>query len=276
MLQGFPGLWSTHWCPARCGKDSSPQGLSGQGHLATLGSPSDGSRVRESRAWALPGRRDQPVGPGARSCSHAQGIADRQRWGQEGIFPRGTLALLPGGFLPSSAASSTTTCHGSSRPFGPGYCLLLVLHDDGLSCPAAGGRKAFFPPPWASECPRGFFAFFCSPEHGPLPGLLWATLPTCLLLMLHEGGPRAPHGGGRKLSGVPGRAPRVAPGAGFLFSGALSTAPCRGSSYPLGRVLAGCYCTSKAASCPGSRGLSCPVPACSGSQLCSSLGSISV
>ena len=34
------------------------------------------------------------MGQGGRSCSHAQGIADRQLWGQEGIFPRGRLALL--------------------------------------------------------------------------------------------------------------------------------------------------------------------------------------
>ena len=86
------------------------------------------------------------MGGGSRSCSCAQGLADRQLWGQEGIFPRGSLALLPGGFLPSSAALSRTTCEGSSGPFWLGYCLLLMPHEDGLSCPAAGGRKAFFPP----------------------------------------------------------------------------------------------------------------------------------
>ena len=37
-----------------------------------------------------------------------------------------------------------------------------------------------------------------------------------------------------------------------MSSGALSTAPCRGSSGPLGQVLACRSCTSKAASCPGS------------------------
>ena len=42
------------------------------------------------------------VWAGSRSCSHAQGVADRQHWGQEGIFPRGRLAPVPGGFLPSS------------------------------------------------------------------------------------------------------------------------------------------------------------------------------
>ena len=157
ILQGVPVLWSSHWCPARRGKESCPQGGSGQGHLATLGSPCKGSRLREDRAWASPGRRDQPVGQGGRSCSHAQGIADRQLWGQEGIFPRGGLALVPGGFLPSSAALSRTACQGSSRPFGLGYRLLLMHHEDGLSCPAAGGRKAFFPPRWASKCLRGFF-----------------------------------------------------------------------------------------------------------------------
>ena len=131
--------------------------------------------MRKTRAWACAGRREQAVGGGSRSCSRAQGLADRQLWGQEGIFPRGSLALLPGGFLPSSAALSRTTCEGSSGPFWLGYCLLLMPHEDGLSCPAAGGRKAFFPPRWASKCLRGFFAFLCSIGHGPLPGLLWAT-----------------------------------------------------------------------------------------------------
>ena len=152
--------------------------------------------MSENRARASSGRRDQPVGPGGRSCSRAQGIADRQLWGQEGIFPRRRLALGPGGFLPSSAALSRTTCQGSSGPFWLGYCLLLVHHEDGLSCPAARGRKAFFPPRWASKCPRGFFAFLCSTEHGPSPGLLWAVVARCPLLVLHEGGPRAPHPGG--------------------------------------------------------------------------------
>ena len=155
------------------------------------------------------------MGRGGRSCSRAQGIADRrQRWGQEGIFPRGRLALVPGGFLPSSAALSMSTCQGSSGPFWLGYCLLLMHHEGGLSCPAAAGRKAFFPPRWASKCPRGFFAFLCSTEHGPLPGLLWAVLARCLLLLLHQGGPRAPHaGGGRFLDsqgGRPGWPPGVA------------------------------------------------------------------
>ena len=90
-------------------------------------------------------------------------------------FPPGRLALLPGGFLASSAALSMSTCQGSSGPFWLGYCLLLMHHEDGLWCPAADGRKAFFPPRWASKCLRGFFAFLCSIGHGPLPGLLWAT-----------------------------------------------------------------------------------------------------
>ena len=152
--------------------------------------------MRENRAWASPGRRDQPVGPGGRSCSPAQGVADRQHWGQEGIFPWGTLALVPWGFLPSSAALSMTTCQGSSSPFWPGYCLLLVHHEDGLSCPAAGGRKAFFPPRWAiASVPRGFLPSSAA-QHSPWPGLLWATLARRLLLLLHEGGPRAPRPGG--------------------------------------------------------------------------------
>lgn len=164
--------------------------------MATLRSPRHGSRLTGNRAWASPGRRDRPVGRGGRSCSRAQGIADRQLWGQEGIFPRGRWALLPGGFLPSSAALSMTTCQASSGPLWLAYRLLLMHHQDGLLCPAAGGRKAFFPPRWASKCLRGFLAFLCSTQHGPLPGLLWAICDRCRLLLLHQGGPPGPHPGG--------------------------------------------------------------------------------
>ncbi|KAK2542470.1 hypothetical protein Q9966_003602 [Columba livia] len=100
------------------------------------------------------------------------------------FFPRGRLALVPGGFLPSSAALSMTTLQSSSGPFWLRSCLLLKHQEHGLSCPAAGGRKAFFSPRRDTKCLWGFFAFLCSIEHGPLPRLLWAIWAGCLLL--HE------------------------------------------------------------------------------------------
>ena len=80
--------------------------------------------------------------------------------------------------------------------------------------PCSWGEGGFFPPRWASKCLWGFFAFLCGIEHSPLPRLLWAILARCLLLLLHEGGPRAPHvGGGSFLDsqgGPQGWPPRVA------------------------------------------------------------------
>jgi len=107
-----------------------------------------------------PGRCDQHVGPGGRSCSHAQGIADQQRWSQEGIFPQGGLALVPEGFLPCSAALSMTSCQGSSSPLWLGNCLLLMHQEDGLLCPAPGGRKVFLPHGGLASVPG---VFFCLP-----------------------------------------------------------------------------------------------------------------
>ena len=60
--------------------------------------------------------------------------------------------------------------------------------------------------------------------------------------------PSCPACGGRKLSRLPGWAPREAPGGCFFSSVALSTAPCQGSSGPfrLAKQPACCSCTSKA------------------------------
>lgn len=91
------------------------------------------------------GRCEQPVGPGGRSCSRAQGIADRQRWGQEGIFPRATLALLPGVFLPSSAARSMTSCQGRAP---------LLCRASFPACCSQPAEMALIPCSWAEE---GFF-----------------------------------------------------------------------------------------------------------------------
>ena len=161
-------LWSTHWCPARHGKGSYPKGGSGQGHVATLWSPGDGCRLREKRAQASSGRRDQPVGPGGRSCSHTQGTADRQHWGQEGIFPWGALALVLGVFrLPLQHRAGLLV----RRPPVPlGWltaCCSYTMKMASRALQLAGGRF-FFPPGWAGNCAREFFAFLCSTEHRPL------------------------------------------------------------------------------------------------------------
>lgn len=116
-----------------------------------------------------------------------QGIADRSPpLGSGRNFPPGEV--VPGGFLPSSAALSRTTHQGSSGPFWPGYCLLLMHHKDDPLCPAAEGTKAFSHLGWTSKCPWGHFAFLCGTEPSCLPGLLWAVLTRCLRLVLHEGG----------------------------------------------------------------------------------------
>ena len=284
MLQGVPVLWSTHWCPARHPQEGLlPPRWIRPGALGHSGKPLRWLQAEGEQGLgiSLPGGvTSLPVGGGGgRSCSHAQGIADRQRrWGQEGIFPRGRLALVPGGFLPSSAALSTTTCcQGSSAPFWLGHCLLLMHHEDGLSCPAAGGRKAFFPPRWASRCPRGFFAFLCGFEHRPLARPALGHFGQVPAAHAPRRWPSCPASGGRKLARPPGRAPREAPGACFLSSVALSTTPWRGSSGPfrLGSCLLLLHRQGATLSGPGALGLSCPVQLRSGSELCSSLGSLS-
>ena len=75
ILQMIPALGSTHWCPARRRKHSCPQAPPAQGQLPTLTSLSDGSSSTDKRPGASPGRCDQPVAPGASSCSRAQGRA---------------------------------------------------------------------------------------------------------------------------------------------------------------------------------------------------------
>jgi len=140
--------------------------------VATLRSLSDGSRLRKKRAWASPGRCDQPVAPGLAPMLRGEPIASSGL--RKEFFP-GTywhcslwVFCLP---LQHSAPPSSSSC------FGLCSCLLLLHHQDGLSCSAPGGRKAFFPPPWASKALWGFFAFLCTTQHGHLPGLLSALLP---------------------------------------------------------------------------------------------------
>ena len=59
--------------------------------------------------------------------------------------------------------------------------------------PCSGGEQGvFFPQGWLAVVPGFFFAFLCSIEHGPLPGLLWAVLASCLLAAL---APRRHHSG---------------------------------------------------------------------------------
>lgn len=121
------------------------------------------------------------------------------------------------GVLPSSAALSMTTVHSSFRPFWLGCCLLLMPHEDSLSCPALG-RKLSRIPGWAPRVAWGLLLVLHSTGHSPLSGLLWA--------------PAAP------------------------FLPAALTPP-------------------KHHSCPGSLWLSCSLQVWSGAELCSSLGSIS-
>ena len=138
-------------CPAR----SKPCSSSLRG-LMDVSSGAERARltgvVSGLQGWFLPwpesGGTARGLSLGAEWRRRHQGhpAAGPRAWQGQPLGLLGTLALLPGVFLPSSAASSTTTCHGSSHPFGPGYCLLLVLHDDGLSCPAAAGEEGFFSP----------------------------------------------------------------------------------------------------------------------------------
>lgn len=60
--------------------------------------------------------------------------------------------------LYASEASSMTTAEGSCDPLLVHFwslwqSLQLMLHEDGLSCPASGGRKPFFTLHWASSVP---------------------------------------------------------------------------------------------------------------------------
>ena len=81
-----------------------PRGGQACGILLLLGSPEDSAPKAEKAVPVSPCPLRGITSPwtGSRSCSRAQGVADRQHWGQEGIFPRGRLAPDPGGFLPSS------------------------------------------------------------------------------------------------------------------------------------------------------------------------------
>lgn len=126
MSQGEPApspvLWSTQWCPARHGKDSCPKVDLARGFCHSW-KPLRRIRVagrKGSGSGGVPGRCDHPAGPGGRSCSHAQGTADR--------------------------------------------------------APALWSGRNFSTPGRIGTGPQGGFAFLCSIEQGPLPGLLWAVL----------------------------------------------------------------------------------------------------
>lgn len=64
-----------------------------------------------------------------------------------------------------------------------------------MACHAVNmwGGSPFFTPMWAASVPGGFFAFLCHTEHNLLPGLVWAILSRCQVLLLLEGIPHDPH-----------------------------------------------------------------------------------
>ena len=207
------------------------------------------------------------MGRGGRSCSRAQGIAHRQRWGQEGIFPRGTLALLPGGFLPSSAALSMTTCQGSSRPFWLGYCLLLTHHQDGLSCPAAGGRKAFLSPRQASKCLRGFLPSSAALSTGTCRGCFGPFWPgACCSCSTKVA--LVPRSQGEEAFQAPRARPGWPPGLLLVLS-STKHSPLSGLLWALAaRSLPAAPAPPRHRSCPASLCLSCPsLPKDSGASL---------
>ena len=105
MLQGVPVLWSTRRCPSGPPRKGflSPRRI-GPRALGHSGKPLRWLQAEGDQGlgiYHLGGVTSLPVGGGGgRSCSHAQGIADRQRrWGQEGIFPRGQIGTGPRGFF---------------------------------------------------------------------------------------------------------------------------------------------------------------------------------
>jgi len=178
VLQGIPVLWSTHWCPARHSKGSCPQGPSACRHVATLGSLSGSSMWREKRLWASPGRRDLPVGPGARSCSHAQGRVDGSpALGSGRNFPPGHTGTAPWRF--SAFLCSTEQQHSPVllQSLWPTFLPAASAPPRWPLVPCRCGEEGFLPPVWVSKALWGFLAFHHSTEHGPLPGLLSALSP---------------------------------------------------------------------------------------------------
>lgn len=150
-------------------------------------------------------------------------------------------------------------------------CTLLGHHEDGLWCPAAGGRKAFLSGSGLESVRRVFLPASAALSTVPGAGPLWAVSPRCLLLTLHEGGPRAPHLGGGSFLGCPGVAHR----GGFFSSLGTEHCPLSGLLWALlAQFLPAALAPPRHHSCPGSRWLF-PWRVCSGTELCLFLGSIS-
>ena len=163
------------------------------------------------------------------TCS---GIADRQCWGQEGIFPPGRLAPVPGVFcLPLSMEQdhllgllwSILAAHAPRRwPLA--------------SC--SWGGKAFFPP-WRPVSARGGFLPSSAAVSQPLDRAPLGYCGPKAAAPAPRGWHLVPHIWGEEAFATP----RVVPGGCCLSSVALSTAPCQG---PLGSVLARCSHPSRA------------------------------
>lgn len=70
-------------------------------------------------------------------------------------LPPGQTGTGSQGVLPSSAALSMATAQRSFSPFWLSCCLLLMPHEDGLSCPAAMGKKLSRLSGWAPRLAWG-------------------------------------------------------------------------------------------------------------------------
>lgn len=111
------------------------------GGFLPLGRSRGAFRLRENRAWAFPGRCDQPVGQGGRSYSMLR-EQPVPALGSGRDFPLGQIGTGPQGLLASSAAWSIPTCQVSA-PFGQ---VAACSHTTDVSlCPALGGGRLLFP-----------------------------------------------------------------------------------------------------------------------------------
>jgi len=146
----IPALWSTHWCQAQQG--FFPPGSTSPGTGGHSRKPLRCLQVEGEEALAISWQTRPAWGTRSQVLLPCSGESRLQAPGSGRNFPPAHIATAPHGFFPSSAALSTTTCPSSSSHFG----LLLLHHQDGLSCPAPGRRKAFFPHHGLARPSRGF------------------------------------------------------------------------------------------------------------------------
>lgn len=173
-------LQSTHWCPDSHRGHSCCHGRSDWGDFATW-KILRWLQAEGEQGLGTPGRREQSVGWGGRSCS----VLGEQLWSQEGIFPWDRLALAPRGFcLPLQQGASPLA------NLVPSDQAAACSHPRGVLVACTGRRKASFPTGQTGQCPWGFPAFLCSTEQGQgSSGPLWlhgccscSVMPRCLHL----------------------------------------------------------------------------------------------